>query len=253
VIVSGSSQSDTYCYINSSSQRFECFGSFSSLQSSGTFDERLVSDLRGTPDTFVLTSTGDLFVRPSNAMFGWVEFPTPSPAASFAPVPGDGEFQPALAVLTVSGVLQRTTYDSFSPGSSANLQPWLPAQGGPTITNPAALCGDSLLACVQDESGTIQCWTQTSTPTQWATDATDMICLGGTLCYRDGDDSLRCRGQTGFTGRLDNVSDYDLGPTSGCAVVDQREVWCWGSNSSGQLGNGGTGGFSARPARVFGQ
>jgi hypothetical protein len=244
---------DTYCYINSVSQLFECFGAFSTLLGTGFFDERLVADVRAYSDLSVLISTGQLYVRGSGGGFEWFEFPSPSPISSFAPVPSGDSFEPAIGVLTVSGQLLRTNYDASNLASSVNLQPWLPAQGGPSATNPVALCGDGLLACVQDEDGRIECWTQSGAPSVWATGATDMTCLGGTLCYRDASNALRCRGQTGFTGRLDNVTDYDLGATSGCAVVDQREVWCWGSNDSGQLGNGGTGGFSARPARVFGQ
>mmetsp|Transcript_50132 Transcript_50132/g.75530 ORF Transcript_50132/g.75530 Transcript_50132/m.75530 type:complete len:87 (-) Transcript_50132:1031-1291(-) len=39
---------------------------------------------------------------------------------------------------------------------------------------------------------------------------------------------------------LDNVAKIELGGDHSCGIDNNGRVWCWGENSSGQLGLGGT-------------
>ena len=51
---------------------------------------------------------------------------------------------------------------------------------------------------------------------------------------------------------LTNIVSVAAGPTFTCALDDAGAVWCWGSNTSGELGNGSVGGSTGTPARVVG-
>ncbi|MCO4762007.1 MAG: hypothetical protein KC502_10920 [Myxococcales bacterium] len=53
---------------------------------------------------------------------------------------------------------------------------------------------------------------------------------------------------TGLTGV---VSDIDAGRAHTCALTG-GDVWCWGRNKSGQIGNGSSGLDVSKPAKVFG-
>ena len=47
-----------------------------------------------------------------------------------------------------------------------------------------------------------------------------------------------------------NAAKVACGQTHTCAIRDDGNVWCWGSNGSGQLGQGSTGGSSPNPVEV---
>lgn len=55
----------------------------------------------------------------------------------------------------------------------------------------------------------------------------------------------------GGTGLLQNVTQISVGSNHTCAVTSGGEAFCWGSDGSGQLGNG-AGGSSHTPTRVVG-
>lgn len=51
---------------------------------------------------------------------------------------------------------------------------------------------------------------------------------------------------------LENVRDIALGKSHTCALDETGDVWCWGANDVGQLGNGRMGADEGAPARVAG-
>jgi alpha-tubulin suppressor-like RCC1 family protein len=51
---------------------------------------------------------------------------------------------------------------------------------------------------------------------------------------------------------LSSVQEVAAGRGFTCALTTGGEVWCWGANTFGQLGNGTVGGYVATPARVMG-
>ncbi|MFK7985994.1 MAG: hypothetical protein AB8I08_08180 [Sandaracinaceae bacterium] len=87
------------------------------------------------------------------------------------------------------------------------------------------------------------------------------------MCIRTGDRRIRCAGNDD-EGQLGNgpagsstswvdVPSMSMGWDSlavgahfGCAVRTDSTLWCWGSNASGQLGNGSTGGSEPSPVQV---
>ncbi len=49
---------------------------------------------------------------------------------------------------------------------------------------------------------------------------------------------------------VSNAISVSIGSVTGCAATNVGDVWCWGDNTTGQLGNGTVGGSQATPARV---
>jgi alpha-tubulin suppressor-like RCC1 family protein len=47
-----------------------------------------------------------------------------------------------------------------------------------------------------------------------------------------------------------NAAKVACGDSYTCAIRDDGNVWCWGSNQGGQLGMGSTGGSSPNPVEV---
>ena len=47
-----------------------------------------------------------------------------------------------------------------------------------------------------------------------------------------------------------NAAKVACGNSHTCAIRDDGNVWCWGTNQDGQLGMGASGGSSANPVGV---
>lgn len=88
--------------------------------------------------------------------------------------------------------------------------------------------------CAMNSAGTIQCW---------GINSLGQLGNGGT-------------GNSSVPVGVSSLSSGALGISSAnmhsCAVTGAGGVLCWGSNSSGQLGNGTIGGFSSLPVAVSG-
>jgi hypothetical protein len=136
-------------------------------------------------------------------------------------------------------------------------------------------------ACVVLSEGQVRCWgsntyRQLGSPGEDRT--TPVTAIWGAAearagyqftCARTRMGTVRCwgsnyfgnlgNGTTGLTSPpvdvldLDDVTSLAIGPLSlhACALRSDRTVWCWGSNSSGQLGNGSLDNQSS-PVQVVG-
>lgn len=112
--------------------------------------------------------------------------------------------------------------------------------------NPAKLIAGADHHCVITEDQDLYCW-----------GADHAQQLG-----RDGEDNMDnatcvntpCRRTPGRqTTPLTSVADAGAGALHTCALLDNREVWCWGSNDQAQLGHGEVGvGGPLNPAPVEG-
>jgi alpha-tubulin suppressor-like RCC1 family protein len=153
-----------------------------------------------------------------------------------------------------------TTTDSLSPVPVAGL-PGTVAQVGAGWRH----------TCARTATGEVLCWginsqgelgNGTLIDSPWPTPVTGLpagamrLAVGmGHSCALGGDDTVRCwgynaQGQLGTGGTADSdvpvavvglpagVADLVAGELHTCVVLDSGEVYCWGSNYEGQLGNG---------------
>lgn len=103
-----------------------------------------------------------------------------------------------------------------------------------TLANAEGLSAGSSHTCALRTDGTIACWGRNS--------------AGQVGNGMSGDDALRPAEVTGIT---DAVS-VACGHSHTCALSEDGAVRCWGSNSAGQLGNGGTSSSEPSPVAVMG-
>lgn len=140
------------------------------------------------------------------------------------------------------------------------------------------------LSCALIDGGTVRCWGRnnesqlgagdagvTSMPTPTAvldlTDATGLWAANANVCARRRNGQLLCWGHNangqvvfGQGGSVDVPTPIADLPDAGvvqvaiahetiCALVDDGQVWCWGNNGEGVIGDG-TFGVPRRPTRV---
>jgi alpha-tubulin suppressor-like RCC1 family protein len=116
----------------------------------------------------------------------------------------------------------------------------VPVAGGHTFT---ALSGASAHVCGRDTSGALYCWGQNDAH-QIGTAEASTVC-GQILCVKQ---PALVFAQATSTGTFASVS---AGGSSTCGLDPTGAAYCWGSNDSGQIGNGG--GPAEVPMAVLGE
>lgn len=133
-----------------------------------------------------------------------------------------------------------------------------------------AISAGSAFTCAIRADSQVYCWGQTgeqlgfpnvinqpviSIPVQGLTDVAEVEAGANHACARNGSGEVYCWGSNsqGQLGQADAGSASDIplkvdlpgkavsvsaGSTHSCAVIDLTTTYCWGSNASGQLGNG---------------
>jgi alpha-tubulin suppressor-like RCC1 family protein len=115
-----------------------------------------------------------------------------------------------------------TTNDSSTPVKVAGL------------TGAVQIAVGDAYTCALLASGDVQCW-------GW-----NNFGELGNGTFTDSKSPVQVSGLTS------GVQAISGGDASVCAVLQSAQVDCWGDNSSGELGNGSTGGQSATPGLVMG-
>ncbi len=147
----------------------------------------------------------------------------------FVPVPVQGGHIFEQIAASTSQTCGRTAAgDLLCWGNATNRSalltptPMLRADGGSADAIDLAVGRDHV--CVVDSTRRVYClgWTATAVGQSGGIDFDDLV---GPIV--DGSDMP-----------LENVSTIEAGGDTTCAVVDGGQVWCWGSNASGQLGDG---------------
>jgi alpha-tubulin suppressor-like RCC1 family protein len=91
--------------------------------------------------------------------------------------------------------------------------------------------------CVVTNVGTVQCWGQN-----------DVFQLG----VQHGPNGEKFGTQPVTVPNLSGVVGIAAGDKHTCVLLNNGNIKCWGSNSSGQLGNGNSGGYTETPSPVTG-
>jgi alpha-tubulin suppressor-like RCC1 family protein len=123
-------------------------------------------------------------------------------------------------------------------GGQPTPVPVLQSPGGSPLTGVRAVALGSLHACALLDAGEVRCW-GSNTFGQLGTGTT-------------GDDRLSPAPVVRSTGApLTGVRAIALGGLHSCALLDGGEVQCWGTNSTGQLGNDTAGVLKSTPVPVL--
>jgi len=161
-----------------------------------------------------------------------------------------------------------------------------PVQVAGGATNWTAVTVGSEHTCARRTTGRLYCWgydgsgqlgdgglfTEQATPVQVAGGATNWTAVtaaGTHTCARRTTGRLYCWGNDGFgqlgdggtntsqavpvqvAGGATDWTAVTAGQSHTCARITSRRLYCWGSDGSGRLGDGGTNTNQPRPAQVF--
>ncbi len=213
---------------------------------------------------------------------------TPSTRATFAAGEGDLEYALHFAVGShqVCGIQDGRVY-CFGEGSEGRLGTGSsrpnPSTGGTPvdgITDAVQVATGLGRTCALRKNGQVACWgnlsgrlsTSLPIPIEGITDA-KYVAVGGTAygmvgCVVHADDGVSCWGNNngGELGRgsrgeatmeparipdFTGIEEITIGTSSLCARNNEGKVFCWGSGSYGQIGNGATD-SSPTPVQVSG-
>ena len=176
------------------------------------------------------------------------------PALSGTPIPGLNDVVAIAAgrfhscALRATGAVLCWGRNRFGQLGNGNTTPTGTPQTVSGITNAIAIATGDEHSCALLSDGTIRCWgsngvgtlAQASGPAQCPTGT-------GTATHPCSTTPVAVPGIT-------NASAISSSGLAGfvCATLADRRVMCWGTNVTGQLGRGTTGGSSSTPAAVVG-
>ncbi len=182
--------------------------------------------------------------------------------------------KPAVAVSVGEkhscALFEDKTVECWGANSQGQLgNPWLPHIDDP-IQVPIVLQDDSIVSklaagwnhtCALVDDGSVQCWggmhSSSPEPIEGIAGALNLVSGAGHACAMLDDTSVWCWGSNG-AGQFGNgttslssqpptwlynmtgVAEVTAGYSHTCAREHDGDVYCWGGNSSGQLGNGST-------------
>ncbi len=109
----------------------------------------------------------------------------------------------------------------------------------PNLTGVTALSAGMGFVCAALKDGSVSCWGQD-----------DSGQLGSPATYTCS--GVPCIPTPSPVPNLTGVTAVGAGSDSACALLSDGTVECWGSNASGQLGNGSTMSASSSPVPVYG-
>ena len=114
-----------------------------------------------------------------------------------------------------------------------------------------AISGGQLHTIALKTDGTVWAWGE-DTYGQLGGFTTTETCIRATLPYNCSTTPVQVLGESG-AGNLENISKISTNPYGehNLALDSNSNVWAWGDNSQGQLGNGSTGGTSSTPVKVL--
>ncbi len=120
---------------------------------------------------------------------------------------------------------------------AAPVNPVLRLDTGLAISTAVQVVGADYSFCARLQNGSVLCW------------GVGTILGNGSVEGRS--KAVQVTGLSGSTS--DNRAiDISMSKDTACAVVESGKVYCWGSGSSGQMGNGTTGGTNPAPVEVTG-
>ncbi len=143
----------------------------------------------------------------------------------------------------------------------------------PGIERATQLSVDRYSVCARIEDGTVRCWggaldgrLHMTRPSSLPLAHVAQIEVGDILCARFDDGSVACWGDNALGQLGDGTTlardapgprvlgihdavDLTVSRDLACAQLRDRSVWCWGRDSHGQLGDGGTG-ISTHPVHA---
>jgi alpha-tubulin suppressor-like RCC1 family protein len=219
--------------------------------------------------TFAVDRDGGLWAWGENAGgqlgLGTVATPQLTPAkVTIEPVIDVAASETATCATARSGVVYCWGENTCGQLGQAGADAMAP-QLVPSVTNSRTMAVDDIMACSIDETGIFRCWGDelrpcgsivAPSPVASIANARDVAgSCHETRCAIDANGAAWCWGTeingslgdgTPDTNRtnpvpvqtISGVTGIGLGYDHTCAMTEQNQVWCWGSNAAGMLGAG---------------